>query len=43
MLEYRATLWRKSVHETVPQLSNNVAEACKEQMNLIKTLVEKLW
>ena len=43
MIEYRTTLWRKSVHETVPHVSHNVAEACKEQMNLIKTLVEKLW
>ena len=42
LLEYRPIVWRKSVLETVPEISREALRACEEQISFTQALVDVL-
>ena len=42
LLEYRPNLWRKSLLETVPEISQEALRACEEQISFTQALVDIL-
>jgi len=42
LLEYRPTIWRKAMLETIPGTGDKALQACTEQIQLIQALTQSL-